>query len=513
MEVIKYIFYAPKMEWIYFILFVFGIIAFITAAEKGRSKFGWPLEVNRKLVHILTGVLVFFTPFVFKSRAPLIWMGIIFVFVNLYSLRSGRLTGMHDTKRKSLGTVFYPISFIIILIAFWKNFKSVIMISMLILAISDAIAAIAGERSKNPHSYSTGLEKKTVEGSIAMFLSTFLIVIIIFPAISYIDGYKIGITSALWIAIITAITATSLESISIYGSDNLSVPLGSAFILHFMVVHSTGANLQLSTGVILAAVISVVSYYAHFLTLGGSIATFILGLFIFGIGGWPWAVPILVFFLTSSLLSKVGGKSKRRFKDIFEKTSRRDVGQVFANGGLAGLIILVYSYWPNSIFYYLYLGILAAVTADTWATEIGILSKSNPVSIQNFKRVEPGSSGGITLLGTAASFVGSLTIPLSALIVLFMSNSPRLVISKFTFWLIGFGGFAGSIVDTILGAIVQAQYQCIKCNKKTEKKIHCKGEKGRLISGIGWFNNDLVNTFCCFTGFVFVLIGKILNFD
>jgi uncharacterized protein (TIGR00297 family) len=511
LNILEYLFHAPTEDWLNLLIFFIGIFCFILLAEKTRKKLKWPSEVNRKLVHILTGILIFFSPFFITSKKPLIWIGVIFIMINYIGIRSGKLMGIHDTERRSYGTVFYPMTFLILILTCWDTQKSVILLSMLILALADAAAAIVGENLKSPHEYRLGRDKKSFEGSSIMFIMSFLIVLIGLPLIDQLDGYTISWITAAWIGFNTAVIATVCEAISSRGSDNLSTPLGAAFVLSFMLSNPNPANVQLSIGIGLALLFAVAAFSANFLTANGSITAFLLAVVIFGIGGWKWAVPILTFFTLSSLISKIGGKQKSRFGLIFEKKSRRDMGQVLANGGVAGSIILLNNYFPNPVWYILYLGSLAAVNSDTWATEIGVLSKRLPRSIKNFKNVPPGTSGGITGLGLGSGFLGALIIALSS--ILFDSTDYSLSFSHLFFYIIVLGGFLAGLVDSLLGATIQAQYRCPACKKVTEKQIHCNKKETVLISGYRWLNNDMVNFFCSVCGglFVWIMIQWLIN--
>jgi len=499
------LFSASTGDWIRFGGFFLGIVLFIAAAEKTRVVLGWPPEVNRKLVHVLTGVLIFFTPFFFQSNRPLIWMAVLFIVVNYMGVRSGKLKGMHDTRRRSYGTVFYPMTFLFLVISCWQSHKVVLMLSMLILALADAAAAIMGENLKRPHEYYLGRDKKSWEGSLVMFITTFAVVCIGLPFVGSIDGFNVGWSSAGWIALITAVVATALEALSSSGSDNLTAPLGAAFVLSFMLSRPTVENIQLSIGLGLALLVALLSSRARFLTPSGSVGTFLLATLIFGVGGWVWALPILTFFLISSLLSKVGKAHKTQFGLMFEKSSRRDIGQVLANGAVAGLIVVLYNYDPNPIWFVVYLGALAAVNSDTWATEIGVFSPIPPRSIRTLRQVLPGSSGGVTLLGLFSGLIGSAVIVFIGWLVasgVFISN----IVGRM-FWIIVTAGLLGSIVDSVLGATLQAQYQCPSCHKITEKKVHCTGEATQLVSGYAWLNNDWVNFFCSSSGALFSWVG------
>jgi len=505
MVILKTLFAAPTDDWIRFAGFLSGIVLFIAVAELARKRANWSPEINRKLVHVLTGILIFFTPYIFESGKPLIWMAVLFIAVNIQGIRSGKLKSIHNTSRRSYGTVYYPLTFLILVVTCWQNHRVVLMLSMLILALADAVAAIVGETIRNPHTYRLGRDKKSWEGSLVMFTTSLLIVAILLPLIGSIDGWKVSWTEAAWIGVITALFATVLECLSSGGSDNLTAPLGAAFILSFMKTQPVDAKQTLILGMGLALVIAVLSYRTKILSANGSVGTFLLATLIFGVGGWMWAVPILTFFVLSSLLSKLGRTYKSRFGMMFEKADRRDIGQVLANGSVAGGAILGSYFFPHWAWFILYLGALAAVNADTWATEIGIFSKQPPRSILTFQQVEHGRSGGVSLLGLASALSGAFIIALSG----WLSSSWRseLSITHGIFWIIVLAGFSASLVDSMLGASLQAQYQCPICHKVTERQTHCKGEKTLQISGLAWMNNDWVNGFCALSGVLITAIG------
>lgn len=262
---------------------------------------------------------------------------------------------------------------------------------------------------------------------------------------------------------------------------------------------------QLLIGVTLSVIISFLSYTFKFLTRGGASAQCILGTILFGLGGWQWTVPMLAFFLLSSLLSKIGAMRKSKLEQVFEKSSRRDAGQVFANGGIAGIITLIWFTSGDNSLYIAYLGSVAAATADTWGTELGLLSRRRPLLLSNLKLVEHGRSGAISFAGVAFGLVGAWVIWLCGAYWLDWS------IFANTLYAVTAGGFAGSVVDSLIGATLQAQFRCSKCNQITERSIHC-GVDAWPLSGLVWIGNDLVNLACTFVGasvslFGFSLIG------
>ncbi|MBI5943554.1 MAG: DUF92 domain-containing protein [Chloroflexi bacterium] len=261
--------------------------------------------------------------------------------------------------------------------------------------------------------------------------------------------------------------------------------------------------MQLLIGFILAIIIAFLAYKARSLNQSGAVAAAFTGTIIFGIGGWEWAILLLTFFITSSALSRAFKKRKQGLDEKFSKGHERDAGQVFGNGGVATLFAALHFFYPESTLPWLgFAAALAAVNADTWATELGVLNPHPPRIITNLKKiVEKGTSGGISLIGTLASLTGSALI---AFLASLLTDNWSL------FPLITFCGLAGSLFDSFLGATVQAMYFCPKDNKETEKHpLHSCGTPTTLIRGWQWLDNDLVNFACGAFGVIiaFSIIG------
>ena len=251
---------------------------------------------------------------------------------------------------------------------------------------------------------------------------------------------------------------------------------------------------------VLAAAVAGVSWYMRFLSMTGGVATFVLASIIFGLGGVQWSVPILTFFISSSILSRVGKKKKASFQPIFEKTDRRDAGQVAANGGVAGIMIVCsFLSSPRTDWYLLYLASLASVTADTWGTELGLLSKWPPRSIRTLCIVDAGTSGGVSIAGLVGGATGALVIASSGSLWLKHGDLPS------TIAMIVIAGVTGSLVDSLFGATVQARFRCNMCGKITERVIHC-ATPTTLVGGVRWIGNDIVNWVCAAAGPLTILL-------
>ena len=192
--------------------------------------------------------------------------------------------------------------------------------------------------------------------------------------------------------------------------------------------------------------------------------------------GWRGFVVLVVFFVTSSALTRGGGR-------------RRPV-QVFANGGVAaGCALLALA---HGAFAMAFAGAVAAAAADTWSTEIGGRSRAEPRSITTGRTVARGASGGITLLGTAGGLLGAMTIGLTAWLVGLATPSAAAWVAA--------GGAAGTVADSLLGASLQARWRCPACGATIEAPSHDCGVAGEPLRGWRWLNNDAVNAVATLVG-------------
>jgi uncharacterized protein (TIGR00297 family) len=212
------------------------------------------------------------------------------------------------------------------------------------------------------------------------------------------------------------------------------------------------------------------------------------------------------------MMNASGRSFSQRYKaglsQKFSKGHERDAGQVFGNGGLATLFAAFHTFYPESILPWIgFAASLAGVNADTWATELGVLNPTPPRMITNLrKRVEKGTSGGISLWGTIASLLGSSLI---ALLAGFLS--PIGTLNTDHFLLITAAGLAGSLFDSFLGATVQAMYYCPTDKKETEKHpFHTCGTETIHSRGWKWLNNDWVNFGCSAFGVIIALLAIVI---
>jgi uncharacterized protein (TIGR00297 family) len=250
-------------------------------------------------------------------------------------------------------------------------------------------------------------------------------------------------------------------------------------------------------GFLLAALVALVAVRSRVLTRDGGVAAVVVGTVCVS-AGWGWAALLVVFFVTSSALSRVREAARARLTEsIVAKGGARDALQVLANGGIFALAALLSLLFPWAGWMPLGAGAIAASTADTWSSEVGTLSPTPPLLVATWKRVPAGTSGAVTPLGLGAAVAGALLV---AVIVWLLRWPPGVAIATF------FGGVAGAVADSLVGALWQARRYCPRCGRDTERKVHICGTNTELAGGISWLDNDGVNLLSGLAGAVVALL-------
>ena len=221
------------------------------------------------------------------------------------------------------------------------------------------------------------------------------------------------------------------------------------------------------------------AYRAGTLAGSGAVAAWLVGTAVLHGTGWEGGGVLAAFFVSSSLVSR--GATPPPGLD--PKGDRRDHRQVLANGGVAaagallGLHDLPLGLW-------LVTSALAAAAADTWATAIGARSPAPPRLILRGGRVPPGTSGGVTALGSAGGAAGAVLVAATGAVA---AGAPAL------FPVAALVGFGGMLLDSVLGATAQGRFRCADCSERSEWRVHRCGRRTVHEGGLAWLDNDGVN--------------------
>ena len=247
-------------------------------------------------------------------------------------------------------------------------------------------------------------------------------------------------------------------------------------------------------GLALASAIALAAWRLGSLSASGAAAATLAGTLAMG-AGWDWGILLITYFVTSSLLTRFRADEKARvLNGRVEKGGVRDAVQVLANGGMFAGSAVGFIASANADWRLLAAGALAASAADTWATEIGTLSRATPRSLLTGKRVEAGTSGAVTGLGLVAGLAGAAFIAFMAVLMGWGLSGFRAAIV---------GGFVGCVFDSVLGASLQERRWCPACRSSTEQAIHRCGTPTTHSGGVRWLDNDGVNALSTVLGALF----------
>jgi uncharacterized protein (TIGR00297 family) len=206
-----------------------------------------------------------------------------------------------------------------------------------------------------------------------------------------------------------------------------------------------------------------------------------VGLLVLHGTGWAGGAVLAAFFISSNLVSRTGGRALRTALD--PKGDRRDHWQVFANGGPAALVAVA-APADTGLAIWLVTASLAAAASDTWATSIGARSRVPPRLLWSGRRVPAGTSGGVSLAGSAGAAAGAAIVAATGAV---FSGLPFLLPTATLI------GFAGMLVDSLLGGVLQGRFHCPRCDQPSEWRVHRCGSATVRRAGLAWLNNDGVN--------------------
>lgn len=240
-------------------------------------------------------------------------------------------------------------------------------------------------------------------------------------------------------------------------------------------------------GALVAGIVAAYARRAGLLTAGGQWAAFVTGSVV-AAAGWQWAGYLIAYFVSSSVLTRVGRERKRALTEgVLPSHAERNALQVAANGGLFAVMVLVGELLGVTPLVVAGVGALTAAAADTWATEIGLLWGGAPHSIVTGRLMAPGVSGGITLVGAGASLAAAAAFAALGGAIIGVGSRASVVPA------ILLAGVAGSLADSLLGATLQSKRWCDHCRTWTERRVHTCKYRTHHGRGLRWMTNDTVN--------------------
>ena len=437
-------------------------------------KLGLPKKYTRKIVHILVGFEWVILYHFFGASWHFLAVCVFFLILLAITYKGNLMPMISSDADNAPGTVYYAVAMtgVAIISLFEPDVMVPFGIGIMCTSLGDGLAGVVGQSIKRANPKIWG--NKSLYGSIANFVFSFA------SAFAIANVYDVELS---WLhCLALALLSAELELVTPFGLDNIAITwgvtgLGCLFLfaidpLHYLVP------------VLLTVPVIAFAYKKNALTKGGLCGAIALDAMIsVSLGNFGF-VLLCSFFFGALVVDKI----KRRFKKKNGATEglkgdKRDLMQVFANGTCAGICAVATLFSSSELFVLGFVVALAEAFSDTASSGFGALA-SGAFDPFRMKKTVNGLSGGMSLIGTFAGFVGAFAISMIA--YGFKAISFRFLL------LATASAFLGCIIDSMLGSLVQVKYKCGKCGAITEKKLHC-GVATVKHSGFEIFDNDMVN--------------------
>lgn len=289
---------APPVEpWLGMLLVTVACGLLPTGVTLWKRRSQPPAELTRKAVHVGMGTIALSLPWLFTARWPVLvlcgGMGAAFVALKRFARRSDLGSAMHDVNRQSLGDLYFALS-VAVLWVLARGDRLLFVVPVLVLTLGDAVAALVG-RHYGKLRFDGRPGGKSLEGSVALFVVTFLSVQL---PISL--SQRVAPLEGMLMAASMAAVVTLLEAVAWRGLDNVFVPLGAFLLLETWIVLDAGALLW--RFLLAVGLLAVVAAARSRTTLrdvalaGAALFGYVAGT----LGGPAWLVPPVLLFVTSA---------------------------------------------------------------------------------------------------------------------------------------------------------------------------------------------------------------------
>lgn len=455
----------------YLIISVYLLIVMITSYTV--SKITKNNEISRNIVHIFAGFgWIFYKLFFPATIHPII---ISFCFLVITIITKKLNIQFIERNSASLGTIYFTLSMLIMSILGYKSIFlfDIFGFAIICLSCGDAAANIIGSRYGKNIIY----ENKSVEGMLACFCSSATAIFLL----KEIYEIKFTLLSICFVALLCAITELFSADY-----DNIAIPTIVYISTYIVLTNNNISHIIIS--LLVAISMFIFAYKFKLLEINASYILFIMIFTLYYFGGFKSYISLMLVFLVIIIIEKIlHKKTDIIFANINKEHGVRNCRQLLANCLLAVILINIYGFTQNNIYIILFFVAISETISDSVASNVGVLSKKNPVDICTFKTIQQGISGGVSLIGTISSFIVCIYASILYLYIYEFNIYIALVILTSSFF--------GVILDSVLGSKLQIQYRCVVCNKITEQEYHC--EKNTLFyKGYKFFDNTTINFLC-----------------
>ena len=434
-----------------------------------HKRAGVPAPITRKLIHILIGGVLIIQYFYFRDDPVGLLAVPAFVTVGLYLVARLRLIPSMVNPENPYGIFYYALAILVSngISILYPPYHAAAGAAILCLALGDGAAALVASLLPRRHRL---FREKSVEGTLSCFLFSYLGMLllgIIFPSLAL----------PAWLLPVAALASAVIELIA-DRFDNPAIVFGVGALVALLNGCDAALLERIGVGALVGIAVVTLSVWRGMLTLAASLLALLLLEIILAFGGYGTAVYMLSLYAVAFLVHAVNKRLRNRHSD-----GARGIRQVASNGAVGGLALLLFGILGERALLIAYFAAIAEFLSDTLASDIGTLSRRDPIDLCRLRRIPRGRSGGVSLLGTLTSLGASLASGALSL---------ALGLSVTEAGLVAAAAFAGVLFDSLLGSLLQAKYRCPVCRDYTEKPRHC-GTSAEQMGGIRLLDNSNVN--------------------
>ena len=439
-------------------------------------KLGLPKKYTRKTVHVLVGFEWVILYQFMGAGLHFLAVCVLFLLLLFISYKRSLMPMISSDDDNAPGTVYYAAAMtgVAALGCFVPDVMLPFGIGVMCTSVGDGFAGVVGQSigRYNPKIYGNKSLFGTLANVVASALSAFVI--------SSLYSLEIGIVSCILIGVLSA----ELELITPYGLDNVSVTWGTTALAYAFINFASIGNYLVP--IIFTPVIIIFALSKKALTLDGVITAILLDVLVTMAFATRGFVVLCSFFIGAIIVDKIKKRYKNKGREDKEaKSDCRDYMQVLANGLPALVTSIAFLLTQNPIFAVPFVASLAEAFSDTVASGIGAFSRKTYDPFRR-EKCESGISGGMSLIGTVSSLIAALVI---GGIAYFIGIGSFGLSDLFA---VSLSAFLGTLLDSLLGSLVQVKYKCTVCGAITERAEHCS-KKTVKHSGFEAIDNDIVN--------------------
>ncbi len=458
-----------------------------------------PKKYTRKVVHILIGGEWFILYHFLGAGVHFLAVCTLFLAFLILTYRAGFMSMISSDADNSPGTVYYAVAMtgVALVGCFLPQVMLPFGIGVVCTSVGDGMAGVVGQINSRMNVRIYG--DKTIFGTLANFIISAV------SAFCMSCIYSMGLTW--WQCASIGLLSMGLELITVFGLDNISVTWGvTALAFAFMYYPIVNAYL---VPIVLTPLIFAFAREKRALTSGGIIAALAVDLVIScSLGNFGFSV-LSFFFIGSIIVDKIKKHAKKSDRDMRsteeKKGDCRDCIQVLANSLIPSFFAVLWLIFDSKLYAIAFVASFAESFADTVASGLGVLSE-RAFDLFRWRRCEHGLSGGMSVIGTLSSLLASALVALLPVLLSFGDFGVGEII------LISLSGFAGALIDSALGSLLQVKYRCSVCGKITERTEHC-GEPTMSFSGVSWMDNDAVNLLSSLSASILSMLCYIFLFS